>query len=144
MPKNKKTILVGRFPLTASTIKEPDAVYYARVAAQAKETYTSIITTANELLLKDSNNALEVAHTLEKASNYFLWLKKYASNGIIPPKKEVYRDDDSEFYKSEYPNRKGKYIRTEYWIVDKIQIDDYLNDLKYALKYLSNLKSYLK
>jgi hypothetical protein len=144
MPKMKKTVLAGGFTPTASTIKELDTVYYARVAAQAKEAYISIVTTADEILAKDSNNALEVAHTLEKVSNCFLWLKKYANNGIIPLKKEVYRDDDGEFYKSEHPNRKGEHIRTEYWKIDKAQTDNYLNDLKYALKYLSNLKSHLK
>lgn len=144
MSKTKKTILVGGFPLTASTTKEPDAIYYARVAARAKETYTSIIAAANELLAKDSNNALDVANVIEKASNCFLWLKKYASNSIVTLKKEVYQDDNGEFYKSEHPSRKGKHVRTEYYKIERAEIENRFNDLKYALKYLNNLKSYLK
>lgn len=117
------------------------------IIKKAKETYIEVLSIGNSILATDDNNALEVAHVLKNASESFLWLKKYCVPIFpIDVKKELYRDEDGDFYKGEYPNRKGEHIRTEFWRSsrDMSEINSNFNDLKFALTYLEKIKSSLK
>jgi hypothetical protein len=150
MKKKLKCISISDIPAASTkdiTQDIEDRQQRIEIIKKAKETYIEVLSIGNSILATDDNNALEVAHVLKNASESFLWLKKYCVPIFpIDVKKELYRDEDGDFYKGEYPNRKGEHIRTEFWRSsrDMSEINSNFNDLKFALTYLKKIKSSLK